>query len=187
VKLVRVPHVPHASDDRGWHTEAVEAWEEGRQIGSLKISWIPAEEMGRRYPTVERYARGIAGHLGARPLPAATLDDLRPRFQRFRAFHGQPYVAYVAVEQDRRRRGVATALYREAALWLTERGLSLAASDTQTGPARAVWEHLRGLDGLLALQLPDGRWSLRANGTARSGDPGSGSPDPDPGSPRVHT
>jgi GNAT superfamily N-acetyltransferase len=163
VKLVRVPKVPHPpSDGRGWHTEAVEAWEGERSIGMLKVSWIPADAMAERYPTVERYARGIAGYESWGPLDDSFLDGLRPRFEEFRALQSQPFVAYVDVEEDRRRRGVALALYREAAVWLTERGLSLAASDTQTEQVRALWGRLRGLDGLVSLQLPDGRWSIRA-------------------------
>lgn len=159
MKLVRVPRVPHCSDERGWHTEAVEAWEGGRRVGVLKVSWIPADVMSARYPTVAEYARDVAGW--AEVPDESVLERLAPRFEQFREFQGQPFVAGVTVDEDRRRRGVATALYREGALWLAERGLSLAASDTQSHEAAALWERLTALDDLPTLVLPDGRPAIR--------------------------
>ena len=158
MKLVRVPHVPHPSDERGWHTEAVEAWEDNDRIGIIKVSWIPADEMETRYPTVDEYTRAIRGYGQTTP---DMLEDLLPAYTHFQEFHGHPFVAGVRVEEAHRRRGVATALYREAALWLTERGLSLGASDTQTPEAEALWGHLRGRHDFVPARLPDGRWALR--------------------------
>ena len=157
--VVRVPKVAHCSDDRGWHTEGVEAREGGRRVGILKVSWIPADVMAARYPTVLEYACGIAGHFQD-PGPDV-LETLLPRYQAFQEFQGQPFVAGVTVDEDRRRRGVATALYREAALWLAERGHTLACSDTQSWEAAALWGSLRAREDVPTVELPDGRHAIR--------------------------
>ena len=157
--IVRVPKVAHCSDGRGWHTEAVEAWEGDRSLGILKVSWIPADVMVERYSTVLEYACGIAGRLQD-PGPEV-LEALLPRYWAFQEFQTQPFVAYVTVDKDSRRRGVATALYREAALWLAERGHTLACSDTQSHEAAALWEHLRAREDMPTIELPDGRHAIQ--------------------------
>lgn len=158
MKIVRVPHVPHVSDERGWHTEAVEAWEGDLRLGVLKVSWIPADEMEVRYPTVDEYARAVRGYGQTTP---DMLAEMLPAYAHFREFHGHPFVAGVRVEEAHRRRGVATALYREAALWLAERGHGLACSDTQSWEAAALWERLRSRDEVPTVMLPDGRLAIR--------------------------
>ena len=168
----RVLNVPHGSDDRGWLTHRVVAtlrktkYDVGKvvgdEVGHITISYIPRAVFDERYPDVEAYARGIQGI--AKPL-ADDLRRLKRDYEKFRAFHvASAHVAYVEVECGWRLRLIATSLYHKAARWMGEtEGLVLAASDTQTPEAKAVWDRLErfGLEGSgHVVELPDGRRGL---------------------------
>lgn len=103
---------------------------------------------------------------GLERLWAAARDQITqgcaPEYERFRAYWvDRPQVDFIRVRgedddsmliggvpqpvdgpRNFRRQGVAMALYREAALWMAELGMSLHASDLQSEGARAAWQRL---------------------------------------------
>lgn len=85
------------------------------------------------------------------------LEDLvREKREAFVAFHvDRPLVDMISVEESFRGRHLGRELYRQAAMWMAERGLRLHASGVQTDDAQRLWGKME--DQGLVEKAPDGR------------------------------
>lgn len=65
------------------------------------------------------------------------------QFKRFKKyFVDNPYVDYINVDNNFKRQGIGTALYRAGHEWMKKKGMKLHASTTQTDYAKAAWKSL---------------------------------------------
>jgi GNAT superfamily N-acetyltransferase len=65
---------------------------------------------------------------------------LMKRFKKY--FVDNPYVDFIRVDQEYRRQGIGTALYRAGHEWMKKKGMKLHASNTQSDEAKAAWSTL---------------------------------------------
>jgi GNAT superfamily N-acetyltransferase len=66
-----------------------------------------------------------------------------PLFRRFKKyFVNNPYVDYIKVNDEYKRQGIGTALYRAGYEWMKSKGMKLHASGTQSDDAKAAWMSL---------------------------------------------
>lgn len=158
VKLHRVPNHPHCSDDRGWVTHRVVVTDGPREVGHITLSHIPRDVYEETLADRATFCRLIQG------MSSPTPEDLRraaPRHRKFEQFHvGSAHVAYVHVDEAFRRRRLAWHLYLEAAIWMGEQGLVLAASDVQRPEVRLLWEALKKDPKVPTTEMYDGRPAL---------------------------
>jgi GNAT superfamily N-acetyltransferase len=71
---------------------------------------------------------------------------LGKKFQEFKDFQvDKPVIDYIRVSESHQRKGIAFALYREAALWMNEKGLRVYASGLQQPEAAAAWAKMESL------------------------------------------
>ncbi len=96
-----------------------------------------------------------AGYIKVSYIPSANAAKCTDAWFKY-GLIDQPCVSYILVfrgldefgfqegptEIDWRRLGIGTALYQAAALWMAERGLTLRASTTQSGAAKAAWKRM---------------------------------------------
>lgn len=142
-----------------WTNRRVEAWRGREKLGHITIAFISRATFDEAFPLVEDYARRIKG------IQNPTLDhveDLFSDYRRFEEFHVETaHVAYVTVEEDHQRQGIATALYIEGARWIgrTER-LMLAASTLQRPEVPGLWEKLVADPDVPTVKLHDDRWAI---------------------------
>ena len=109
---------------------------------------VSARSLGRRWQDASPSSADIEADLAA--LGESFADEWRAWVSRMR----QPFVDYVNVAPNRRRRGVATALYQAAAGFLGEHGLTLRASTLQQPEAAAAWEKLASIWDLVKVPVP---------------------------------
>lgn len=141
IEMRRLRDVEHASDERGWVTHRVVAVVDGADLGHLTISWIP--HIDTEY-NLERYRA---------ERPWADQRSL----ERFRAFHGQPYVAAVLVHPGYWRQHIGLALYREAALWLAQDWKLRLRSGDPNPSAEGLWAKLVALgEPVVEVDVGDG-------------------------------
>lgn len=153
-----IPHVPHGSDERGWVTHRVVATLNDEEVGHISVSHIPEAVFDETLADRETFCRIIEGK--GRP----TTEDLRraaTRHRRFKQFHvDSVHVAYVFVEPEHRRQGIALRMYRTAAKRVGEQGLMLAASDLQRPEVAALWKKLVETPSVPTTTTEDGRPAL---------------------------
>lgn len=64
-------------------------------------------------------------------------------FNRFKKyFVDNPYVDYIKVDDNYKKQGIGTALYRAGHAWMKSKGMKLHASNTQTPDAQGAWKSL---------------------------------------------
>lgn len=132
----------------GWHApdDPHSRW----RVAHLHARALPvsARSLGRRWQDASPSSADIEADLAA--LGESFADEWRAWVSRMR----QPLVDYVNVAPNRRRRGVATALYQAAAGFLGEHGLTLRASTLQQPEAAAAWEKLASIWDLVKVPVP---------------------------------
>jgi GNAT superfamily N-acetyltransferase len=73
-------------------------------------------------------------------------DIYQKEFSNFRKHHvDNPFPAFIRVNPGHRRKGIALALYQEAARYYAEKGLILRSSTCITKEAKAVWKKMESL------------------------------------------
>lgn len=77
-------------------------------------------------------------------------------FRHFETYHvDKPFVSYIHVNDDMRRQGIGTALYRAGYEWMKSRGLRFYASRTQSDLAQAAWKKMRKEYPIKSERIPD--------------------------------
>lgn len=146
--MLRFSYEPGCPDDRGWVVHRTSVWKDDREVGYLKVSYIPKAEFRRIYKDAWQFSDRI---LGRYPLHGS--DDTKPpaeltlEFAKFRRFHvDKPLVDYIRVYEEHRRQKIGLALYTHVARQLAEEGFPLYASGIQSEAAQAVWAYMREHD-----------------------------------------
>lgn len=63
--------------------------------------------------------------------------------KRYLEYHScRPDIDFIQVEEEHQLKGIGTALYREAARWMLEKGMVLHSSTLQSGPAQKAWDKM---------------------------------------------
>lgn len=79
-------------------------------------------------------------------------------YQKFKSHRiDRPYVSAVSVDDSHRRKGIGTALYKEANDWMKEKGLSLHSDIQPSQEAKALWEKLVRCGKAERVHLPLGK------------------------------
>lgn len=143
--LCRVPNYPHSSDERGWITHRVVARVGMKEVGHITVSHIP---------------RAVYEEQLADPSSevARKSSDRRRKFQTFNV--DSVHVAYVHVDPNHWRQGIARSLYLEAARWMGESGFLLSASDQQKPEVKTLWRSFFDDPELPTSVTADGRLAL---------------------------
>jgi GNAT superfamily N-acetyltransferase len=137
LSLDRVPNVKHPSDSRGWVTHRVVAKIGDEEIGHVSISYIPPHVFDEKLGNTRDFCRIIEGRHNPTKSELGKAAEHQRRFKRFHV--GSAHIAYAWVEEPHRRKGIASKMYLEAARWVGEQGLVLAASDLQQPEAKTLW------------------------------------------------
>lgn len=131
IEMERNPHPEQVGACKGFVTYRVTARIGGDVVGHLSISWIP--DFDERFADLAVYQEAWGQYRTAR-------DRARTK-----AFHGEPYVAAVFVDFRLQGRGIGTALYQEAALWLAEGWGHRLRSGDPNDCSTGVWKRLEAL------------------------------------------
>ncbi len=184
--------------NRGWQIDEVKAYLDGKEVGYLKLSYIPRERFEKYYPGILNFLTQVNGSgdlphgYETTPWKEIPIDKLRPYvyhmaqdagigwtesnalqseaktasdeqvhhiidslekmlmkekgilFKRFeKYFVDKPLVDYIRVNNEYRRQGIGTALYRAGYEWMKSKGLPLYASGVQSDEAKATWKSMQ--------------------------------------------
>ncbi len=158
-----------------WIIHRADAFVEGKQVGYLKISYIPKSRFKKKYPTIWHFAQKFAGMSALDP--NSSQRELWETVSRYAGFHStgdverdmrtytrilsqkmrkvedfhvdKPLVDFIRVEPEWQRQGVGRALYVYGAKQMAQRfRLPLYASGIQSEEASASWQSMKRTKGM---------------------------------------
>ena len=154
---LKISYIPHTVFDKeiptvwdykyklsGWSADGRNRFDDPQPLTVTE-----AYRMATRYTAMYLYNEYDKGITPSEKEQAAFLKKLEkqylPDFQKFEAFHvDKPMVDYIRVQDDFKRQGVATALYKYGARWLAKtKQLPLYASGLQQPEAKAAWDKMK--------------------------------------------